>query len=160
VTESHFNRCSTRCIAKQTPGVRKKGDQGGGEYVHRESCLDPTHTPSAQPMATRPRPSGVAVTHDINTETRVGIDGRLPKVAEQVTFPVKFSSLFHDRPVLAINVGAKNVSVLSVPASNTLFDSCITFLSPIASSNLTFHSNRAWAVSTYRVDRPPDRPLW
>ena len=30
------------------------------EHLHRESCLNPIHTPSAHPMATSPRPSGVS----------------------------------------------------------------------------------------------------
>ena len=86
--------------------------------------------------------------------------GRSLKGTEQVTLPVKFPSLFHDGPAFAISVGAKNVSTLKVSTSNTLFDSCTTFLNPIASSNLAFHSNRAWADSAYRVYRPPNRPLW
>ena len=64
---------------------------------------------------------------------RVGIRDHLLNGTEQVTLPVKIPVSFRDGPALTINVFT----------SNTLFGSCMTFLNPIASSNLAFHSNCA-----------------
>jgi len=85
--------------------------------------------------------------------TTVEIQDRLLNGMEQVTFSVRFPS-FDDGSAFATSVGSKNV-----PISNTLFDSCAA-LNPIASSNLAFHSNRAWEDSAYKVNRPPNRSSW
>ena len=87
---------------------------------------------------------------------------RLLNGTEQVTLPVNAFSpheLF-ELLLLFIIDGTKNVSALSVSISNTLFESCTTFLSPIASSSFCFHSLRACVDSAKTVYRPPRRPLW
>jgi hypothetical protein len=71
---------------------------------------------------------------------------------EQVTFPVKELSVFHDWFVGGPSIdGTTNVSELSVSTSNTLFDSCTTLRNPIASWSLSFHSARACEESAYTV---------
>lgn len=62
---------------------------------------------------------------------------------EQVTLPVNELSEFHDWFVGGESIdGTTNVSGLSVSTSKTLFDSCTTLRSPIASSSFSFHSVR------------------
>lgn len=77
-----------------------------------------------------------------------------------MTLPVNAFSFHEVFELLFIIDGTKNVSALSVSISNTLFESCTTFLSPIASSSFCFHSLRACGVSAKTVYRPPKRPLW
>ena len=62
--------------------------QLGDWYPHRESCRKPIHTPSAQPIATKPRPSAVS---DCNREQRSREPKRqsnILKGTEHVTLPV------------------------------------------------------------------------
>ena len=141
-------RCNTHRIAKLTPRVNKRGDESNrSTYTVSHARTRSTLLPCIRWLPDHDH-QGLPYPCKVSNETVRNLEITHWK-KQQVTLPKKFRSLFHDGPMLVISVGAK-VFALKFSTSNTLFDSRTTFPNSIDSSNLTFHSNRAWADSAYR----------